>query len=267
MRLVFDLEANGLYEQADKIWCIVAKDIDTGEIVEWSVTNEETVDSAIHELLGEATELIGHNILNYDLPLLKKLLNWEPSDATTITDTLVLSRLLNPDRGRPYGYTGKSGPHSLDAWGYRCGRGKPTHDEWDKFSPEMLHRCKEDVEINVLTYHMLSGEMQGHDWTEAVELEHGIARAMTQQEHYGIRFDEQQARNYIEWLTARIEEIDSMIVPRLPAELIRVGTVPINNPFLKTGGYRKQTQEYLDEAYPNTRKKTLVGGPFNRIRF
>src|SRR5690606_41927877 len=112
MRLVFDLEANGLLDTATKIWCIVIKDIDTHERKEYG---PEELDSAI-EHLSRATWLIGHNIIQYDFPLLRKLTGWCIPRTCNIRDTYVLSRLYNPDRKRPAGYPGKSGPHSLECW-------------------------------------------------------------------------------------------------------------------------------------------------------
>ena len=38
---------------------------------------------------------------------------------------------------------------------------KPKHEDWSKFSPEMLHRCREDVKINVLVYEALLKELEG----------------------------------------------------------------------------------------------------------
>ena len=273
MRLVFDIEANGLYEEADTIWCICAKDIDTGTKYSEDVTNPWFANTP--HFLEDATELIGHNIINYDLPLLKKIFDWEPHESTKITDTLVMSRLANPDRLKPPGYTGRSGPHSLDAWGYRVGKGKPSHEEWSVFSPAMLRRCRADVEINVLVYHTVSSELNDFS-EESIQLEHDIAKIITDQEHYGIKFDVDKCNTYIKYLTDRIEEIDKTIIPKLPKELEVLGST-VMNPFLKTGGYRKQTKDYLEEAYgkqPHSfrlaellQNNLLICGPYTRVRF
>lgn len=271
MRLVFDIEANGLYEEATKIWCIIARDIDTGETYEWTRAERPSKETSMESLLkvfDSSEELIGHNIINYDLPLIKKLTGWIPNEDTKITDTLVMSRLGNPDRRKPPGYTGKGGPHSLEAWGYRVGKAKPDHEEWDVFSPAMLRRCREDVEINVITYNFLRQELSPVEkWELALEIESKIAKIMTDQEHYGILFDVEKAKEYIKFLSDKIDEIDREILPKLPMTLERIGSVPINEPFLKTGGYRKQTQDYLDEAYSDITHSGLIGGPFNRICF
>ena len=241
-------------------------DIDTGNKYEWTIEKRLKERYIFKDFLEKATELIGHNIINYDLPLLKKLWRWEPNESTKITDTLVMSYLGNPDRPRPTNYTGKKGgPHSLEAWGYRVGQGKPAHNDWSVFSPAMLRRCREDVEINASTYHALKPEVE--NFPEALRIEHDITRLISKQEHHGILFDKKKAEEYVSDLSGRIGQIDKEIIPKLPKTLVRIGSVPINYPFFKTGGYRKRTQKYLDEAYPKIPTESLVGGPFNRIKF
>lgn len=145
MRLVFDLEANGLYDEATVIHCIVTKDIDTGELIEFHGDNLENYGQ---RFLESANELIGHNIIDYDLRLLKKLYpSFKPKGL--IMDTMILSQLLFPDR---------KGGHSLAQYGEELGIKKPEHEDWSQFSPEMLHRCTEDVEINHKVYEQLMNE-------------------------------------------------------------------------------------------------------------
>ena len=67
MKLVFDIETDGL--DASKIWCIVAKDLDTNKIYSYD-PNE--IDSGL-ELLAKAELLIGHNILGFDIPVIENL--------------------------------------------------------------------------------------------------------------------------------------------------------------------------------------------------
>ena len=255
---MFDLEGDGLYDKITKIHCIVIKDIDTCEAYEYG---PDRLEEALTKL-SEFDILIGHNILNYDLPVLLKIKKWRPHEHTEAIDTLVLSRLAHPDRPKPINYTGKGGPHSLEAWGYRVGKGKPDHKEWDVFSPAMLRRCRADVEINYLTYFAVSGELEDFS-DESIRLEHEIARIVTDQEHYGIRFDRETALEYIEDLSRRIESIDKEIIPLLPKELEIIGT-PINRPFRVDGEYSKKVQGYLEENYDGVH---CVCGPFNRVRF
>ena len=252
MRLVFDLEADGLYFEATKIWCICAKDIDTGMVYTWSVDDKITISSFLAYTLDLATELIGHNIIQYDLEVLKKLQGFT-TDAK-ITDTLVLSRLLNPDRRKPKSFKGKGGPHSLECWGYRLGRWKPEHDEWDKFSWSMFERCSEDMEINHLTLTALIAETEGHNWKDAIALEHSTAKIITQQEINGVYFNTEQSNKYVEDLTSTIQEIDKDLLPTLPCSVKQRGATVLN-PFTAKGAHSKKYRE--DISY--------CSGPFCRI--
>lgn len=155
MRLIVDLEANGLYDDkmektgdwakaADTIWCIVVKVVDTGEVHKYATF---CVRDGIRVLEG-ADVLIGHNIIDYDLRLIKKLYpSFNPRGK--IMDTMILSQLLFPDR---------VGGHSLGQYGEELGIEKPLHEDWSVFSPEMLHRCTEDVHINHKVYDKLMKE-------------------------------------------------------------------------------------------------------------
>ena len=259
MRLVFDMEANGLLDTVDKLWCICTEDIDTGLKRKF---DPEQLDKAL-EYMSQADVLIGHNIIGYDFIALERIKGWKPNENTRIYDTYLMSRLAFPDRAKPFGYTGKGGSHSLEAWGYRVGTSKPGHEEWSVYSPAMLRRCQSDVAINVLTYHVLSSELEIVP-DEVLVLETKIFEIITEQEQYGICFDYDKAVEYQEWLTAKIEEIDREIVPLLPKELEVIGA-SISNPFIKTGGYRKAVLRYADEAYGG-HCEGLIGGPFTKIQ-
>ena len=65
MNIVFDIEADGL--NPSKIFCIVAQDVDTGDVFTFDNTQLEEG----YEFLKSATKLIGHNIIGYDLPALR----------------------------------------------------------------------------------------------------------------------------------------------------------------------------------------------------
>ena len=163
--VVFDMEADGYRDEATRVWCICLRFL--GYDYLGMDAGPDQLDQAIREL-DSADHLIGHNIIDYDLPVLKRLLGWEPKPHVKITDTVVLSRLLRSDRLLPDGAPGNLAPHSLAAWGYRVGRGKPDHNDWSAFSEDMLHRCHEDVEINVLVYEALLREQykdKGLDWS------------------------------------------------------------------------------------------------------
>ena len=97
-QFVFDIEANGL--EPTQVWCVVLYEIATNNTlvcynrVQLLCRLNGTGD---HNAPMEPVELIGHNILAYDIPVLEQL--WGISFAGhKLTDTLVMSRLAEPSR-------------------------------------------------------------------------------------------------------------------------------------------------------------------------
>jgi DNA polymerase III epsilon subunit-like protein len=66
MRYIFDIETDGFLDVCTKIHCLVLKDVDTNKFLSLSV--DEALDK-----LSKAKEIIGHNIIKFDLPVIKKL--------------------------------------------------------------------------------------------------------------------------------------------------------------------------------------------------
>lgn len=250
-RYVFDIEGDGLYDTITRIHCIVIRDVGTGRVWTYHPGGEDRnfVDAALRRL-AQADSIIGHNIIDFDLPVLKKLHSWEPTDNTRIVDTLVLSRLALPDR---------KGGHSLGEWGDRLGHKKPEHEDWSKYSKEMLHRCIEDVNINTKLYHELKKEYSEHDWGESIQLEHDAARILSQQERDGVYFDKPRAEQYCKYLSTEIEKADKELDPLLPVRCKRVGT-PVSKPFLKNGKPSARAIKMADSD------ATIVG-PFQAVQY
>lgn len=153
MRLTYDTEANDLidsfktgeYSTVSKLWCIATIDIDTGHRCSFNI-RDNNLQLGL-DYLASADLLIGHSIIDYDFRLLKLLYDWKFKGL--VIDTLTMSKLLYPER---------AGGHGLDAWGKKLNRFKPAHEDWSQYSDEMMHRCEEDTEINLLTYRILCTE-------------------------------------------------------------------------------------------------------------
>ncbi len=147
MKLVFDTEADDLYFEATKVWCICTYCLESQEKLDYNVT-DGSVERGI-ERLWEADELIGHNIIAYDLPLLYKLYPDLPPYQGKVFDTMIFSQLLNPER---------FGGHSLERAGEILGYPKKKHEDWTQYSQDMLLRCQTDVELNYKWYNYLMKE-------------------------------------------------------------------------------------------------------------
>lgn len=260
----FDVEANGLHD-ADTMWCIVVKELGH-DSKRFSLSDN----CSGLDYLFDSDIIVGHNILNYDIPLIKRLYGRVPRKGTVVVDTYILSRTLNPDRQRPFNMLGKSGPHSLAAWGYRVGRGKPDHDEWDRYSEAMLHRCVEDVEITELTYLALCKEGSldhnnpfegGSDWINALKLEQRIQLYINEVESNGFPVNKADMLRHIDYLSSEMDKLEQELIPSIPSKPKQYGT-EVSKPFKKNGDYTKQVLDWFlveDEEAPP------VCGPFSRI--
>ena len=69
MILIFDIETDGLYQEATKLHCISIKGLDEETAVYTSQPlkgSSGTLEEGL-DLLSKATLLVGHNIINFDI--------------------------------------------------------------------------------------------------------------------------------------------------------------------------------------------------------
>ena len=171
-QLLFDLESTGLLRQGSSIHCLVLRDVNTkDEPKVFDHREEQTIEQGV-ALLEKSDMLIGHNIIGYDIPLIKERFpDFNPKGQ--LIDTLVLSRLFYPHiserdyERQPVGMPARLyGRHSLEAWGHRlkCFKGDfGKHDgAWDTYTPEMLDYCIQDTEVTLKLYQLMIRRMEDY---------------------------------------------------------------------------------------------------------
>ena len=192
---VFDIETDDI--KATRIWCISLLDIDTEEQLTYGP-------SEIHEglqMLKLADKLIGHNILGFDIPVIKKLTGVDLYNKT-IVDTLVLSRLFNPVRELG---------HSLEAWGLKLKLPKIEFEEYSEFSMKMLEYCERDVAVNFKVYnHLKKVEAKGFS-KRSSELEHSVAKLVNDQREHGFLFNLEHGSTLLVKLDVEIDKLSEEI--------------------------------------------------------
>ena len=112
MYIVLDIETNLSH---DTIWMCVTRNINTDETIVWKTF------TGLQEYLSKAEKIIGHNVIGFDFPVLKKVWNIQVKKLQVI-DTLVMSRLYSPSM---------EGGHSLESWGNRLGFHKLEFTDFD----------------------------------------------------------------------------------------------------------------------------------------
>lgn len=248
-RKVLDIESNGLLadmldfskfpyriKEGVKLWCVVVRDVDTDHVDKITIKDGITREW-FEKVLANTEELITHNGIKFDLLVLKLmgLIDYEigyldrPDKLfgfdVKITDTLIRSRLFNPDRHKG---------HSLDAWGERLGepktdfraacieaglleRNAPKGTEFLQYSDIMVDYCVQDTKVTALVHKNLQTEFESYKgWTRPEKLENKLADLAIRRESYGFWFDKDAAIAALEELTKRMDALESNVNPLLP---------------------------------------------------
>ncbi len=254
MKLVIDIESNNLLREEivdfttspfsmksnARLWCIVAKDIETFEVYKFqgSVPHEgmkltDTDTIRFFELIDQADEIITHNGISFDIPFLDMFFPGYFDYAISpdrlrgrkliFTDTFLDSCVQHPDRGG----------HSLEEWGLRLNLEKTDlHGlaielgiieenaqkgaEFRQYFPEMVEYCVRDCEVTEKIYHHLAAERGDWDWTKPRWLEKAVAEIIQKQSLLGFYFDDKLADKCVAELDVWMAELAERVNPLLP---------------------------------------------------
>ena len=274
---VFDLETNGLYDEVTTIHCLVLHDLNRDQTFTYGPNSI----AAGLEHLATADVLIGHNILFYDIPVIRKLYPFYTFAAARIIDTLITTRLIWP-KEKLYDMDTEQytqvppklrGSASLKAWGYRLSDYKISFKDFKEYSEEMLAYCIQDV--NVTT--QLFKHTQKQTCSEAaLKLEHDFALAIEKQIRSGFPFDVDACLDLVDDLRTKQATLEAHLKELFPPKKIETIFVPkVNNagrgyvkgqPFTKVmheefnPGSRQQIVDRLQTKYGWVPEKSTEKG-------
>lgn len=278
---ILDIESNGLLPEMNKVHCIVLKDIQTKEVFNCADQPNYTPLKEALEMISGASVLVGHNLLKFDLPALKKVYaDFELNPKCTFFDTLVASRLFWPelesvDHAKwshiPIKYMGR---HSLAAWGERLGvqkiqfkeaekkKGVETVNVWENWSEEMQVYCAQDVEVSYKLYNYFAAQKAD---PRSLELEHEFAIIMSKQEQFGFPFNEKAAYALVNTLLVKRNEINAklqLVFPPIIQERVseKTGKQLKSKVIQFNPASRQQTAERLCQIYPEIKFDTTDKG-------
>lgn len=242
---VFDLETNGLYDDVNEIFCIVLHDVNRNQTLSYG---PESIDHALN-IIRTADCLIGHNIVFYDIPVLRKLIPDFQFNGHVI-DTLLCTRLLWP-KEKLYDLDenhyvnvpgGLRGSASLKAWGYRLSDNKIDFKDFSEFSQEMLDYCIQDVNVTNKLFQIFQKQNVAES---TLYLEHAFAQAIERQIRSGFPFDVDQCLDFVDGLELRKQEIETKLKELFP---------PIKH------------KEVFIPKVNNAKRGYIKGEPFEKIR-
>jgi len=230
----FDIETDGL--NATKVHCICAM-LDNGESTVYNFIGGEANGLFRKWLASEDVDtLVGHNIINFDVPVLRRItgMDWD----FNLRDTLVLSRLHNPSL---------DGGHSLRSWGERLGDYKDDYQGgWEEYSHDMLKYCQQDVRVTKTLYEHLKFTSEQFS---AVDIEHKTADIIREQTDNGMILDEERAYELLAEMKEKVLDIEDEVHERFKPLPVWVDLPhPGSKTHNKDGSISKRYQAQLDKG-------------------
>jgi hypothetical protein len=239
MRLAFDIESDGLIPEMTGIHSLVLVDVETGR--GWSCTDHPgyvsplgyevlPIDEGLRMLM-EADEIIGHNIIKFDIPAIRKVKPWFNVARWQVNDTLINSRLIWPElrendwrlKRRMPDFPGYlMGSHGLEAWGLRLGEWKGDYskemkakglDPWANWNVEMQEYCEQDVTVTIKFLELI--ESKGYS-ARAIEIERDFAWILAEMERNGFPLDLAKAGLLQQRLMRRRAELHADLMVAFP---------------------------------------------------
>lgn len=236
MKIVIDMESDGLLEDATKLHCLCYYNIDTKE------SSTITDYSQMRELLNNPDiVLIGHNIKRFDIPMFEKHLDINLSHIKT-ADTLGISWYLYPLRDS----------HNLAEWGKELGIKKPTIEDWTENNIEnIIKRCEEDVKINTKLWEKEYDyilKIYGNE-VRAWRMIHYISFKLdcaAEQEAVKWKVDVYTCIKNIDFLNKEKENKRQILVDAMPPKIEYIIKERPTNILKKDGSYSKMAEAWLE---------------------
>ena len=246
MKLCYDIETDGL--NATKIHCIVAYNLDTHNVYKYADVHgyHGSIADGV-ALLKSAELLVGHNLIGFDNRVVDDLYGTNLNDKR-IHDTFVMSQTLRYKR---------SHRHGLAGWGEALGNHKIEFHEWDKFTPEMMRYCMQDVKVNVDVYNKLLEEYTklyniNPKIKQGLEIEHDTAKFNAYLRGKGWNFDKERALETQGRMLERMKEIEDTIEPLLGDKTVWIDKEDRIPKYKKNGEYTSATAKQLSDYYGDT---------------
>jgi hypothetical protein len=271
---VLDIESDGFYFEATKIWCVHFEDLDTGEKMSVNPFEDIHAFDKFKKWVERYTNPIiaFHNGLGFDAFVLRALLNIDftvgPDTILGMpcryVDTFYWSMYLQPDRQG----------HGIEAWGERLGLQKidwrseaielgliskdsPKGAEFMQWHPQMGVYCERDVDVNKRVFFALLEEhLKFYKWdNDAMPAHFKCGQKsfflMSCQEYAGWKFDIPKAKALKVRIESMMEEIRAEVEPKLPPRKLKKSeeknfTMPAK-PFKKSGEFSASWTNFVEK--------------------
>ena len=222
MRIAFcDIETNAI-EHPDRCWLVGGKMADTGEVFKFeNIDSDPVACKAATEWHHSLDKMVGHNFIQYDLPLLNRWLD-KPLDPRKVLDTLILSRTVDYDIDIP---KGGAGPHSLKSWGIRLGVHKGDYTDFLNFNQEMIDYWYGDLDTTEALFNHFKDIVYDPNWSKSLRAEHDLQIELVRTKYHGFHFNKELAQHLLEGVNEQKEELERQFQEDFPPKLLPVHSI------------------------------------------
>ena len=265
-RYILDTEANELLRLVTRRWIVAWKDMDTGKKF-YCLEGDQSWKS----VMDDATLIVGHNILGYDLPMLEKVEGYKLPHNVVVHDTMVMSLVLDYKR---FGNDG----HSLERWGIHLGKHKGSWTDFSKYAPGMLAYCMQDLEVTEAVYRKLLIELsalaeKSTKIKHYLRAEHAVSKWCADAELHGWPFYTERAKELFNIFEEELAATTGKLTPRLGRKTVAVDSSkgeypPVYPKWNKNGNYSHHTAKWFGvDAATGQDRDRLIEGPYSRVEF
>lgn len=232
---IFDIETDGLLKEVSKIYCLSYCTIENGiEVSSGTYTEKEDILC----FLSTNDCLVGHNIIRYDLPALKKLLGVDYKGR--VIDTLGVSWYLYPNKRK----------HSLEEWGEELKVSKVKIEDWDNLNIEdYIKRCETDVKINTylwVWFEKYLSQLYDGSFNKILSYINFKLECLLEQELVGIHIDLNLCMSTKSELEDLVYEKTTALEAHMPKVIKYTAKNKPKNLYRKDGSYSVKGQEWFD---------------------
>lgn len=228
--LIFDLETDGLRGELTRVHVLKIKDRATGRRYSFSGPTyadgspvrhrDGDVDDGVR-MLEEADCIGGHNVHDFDVPVLRDLYSYQGKPGQRIRDSLVESRVIWTNiwdideaaikaRRRPPEFAkARMRPYSLETWGMRLGLYKGDFKgPWDAFTQDMDVYADQDPEVTEALFDRIDAKQYAD---QCLRLENDVAAIIALQVDHGFAFDVMAAERLADELQVRKAQLEDQL--------------------------------------------------------
>lgn len=255
--LAFDLETNGLLDTVDTLWCMGIADVSEPHSVQTYTDYDDDYPSIAEGVarLQAADRLVAHNGIGYDVPALLEITG-DDLGYERQWDTMTVAGLLEPERRSL----------KLSVFGEMLGFPKGDYDDWEGgYTDEMRVYMERDVEITALLYIEQQRSLDtwakgGNNMAQALRIEHGTQKVLSQQNRHGFRLDVEAAEELDCDLRGELSDIEVELQTQFPAAYA---------PDKAAWCYKTQQWTMVNTFTPkgnNSRSGYTAGAPLTKVK-